>query len=169
MAGLGALAPSLGSAAIVETIINTDTTEVVGSITFPDFTGTSKDGVLFSLDGFSQSDITSIDWTLDPSTEAVADLDLEARQGDTVCPTVGPGSCSFSTLTVTPSTAAPQSFSCETEETEAFCQGFGRVPDNIAFVPTPVPEPATWLLGLTGFVGLGAWRLTRGRLAKSAA
>jgi hypothetical protein len=81
------VAPSISRAAIVETIIDTESEmdTVIGSITFPGVTGSSAAGVQFSLDGFTQADITSISWTLDPSTYAVDALDLNARTGAPVC------------------------------------------------------------------------------------
>ena len=66
----------------METIIDTDSDAAVGSITFPTLTGDSDAGVLFSYGGFTQADITSISWTLDPTTAAVVALDLNALQGD---------------------------------------------------------------------------------------
>ena len=77
-----ACAPQRARADIVEIITNTDIEAVVGSITFPSLTGSNDVRVLFSYDGFSQSDITSISWTIDPSTFAVTALDLNALQGD---------------------------------------------------------------------------------------
>ena len=74
-------------AAIVETIINTDSDAAVGSIAFPTLTGDSDAGVLFSYGRFTQADITSISWTLDPTTDAVVGLDLNALRGDNPCPT----------------------------------------------------------------------------------
>jgi hypothetical protein len=58
-----ALGASASRAAIVETIIDTDSNATVGSITFPTFTGVSDAGVLFSYAGFTQADITSISWS----------------------------------------------------------------------------------------------------------
>ena len=66
------LSASASRAAIVETIINSDEDVTVGSITFPTLTGDSAAGVLFSYIGFMQADITSISWTLDPTTDAVS-------------------------------------------------------------------------------------------------
>ena len=70
----------------MQSIINTDSDTLVGSITFPTFTGSTDAGVLFSYSGFTQADITSISWTLDPTTDAVVALDLKALQGDNPCP-----------------------------------------------------------------------------------
>jgi hypothetical protein len=77
-----ALSASASRAAIVETIIDTDSDTTAGSITFPTLTGDSDAGVLFSYGGFTQADITSISWTLDPTTDAVVGLDLNALRGD---------------------------------------------------------------------------------------
>src|ERR1700722_18007556 len=86
-------------AAIVETIINTDSDAAVGSIAFPTLTGDSDAGVLFSYGRFTQADITSISWTLDPTTDAVVMLDLNALRGDNPCPNDQP-SCSNTTLSL---------------------------------------------------------------------
>jgi hypothetical protein len=78
--GLGA---SASRAAVLETISDTDTDATLGSIAFPTLTGDSDAGVVFSYNGFTQADITSISWTLDPATDAVVALDLNALQGIT--------------------------------------------------------------------------------------
>ena len=77
-----ACAPQPARADIVESIVDTDDMNaVVGSITFPGLAGTSDAGVLLSFDGFTQADITSISWNLDPATLGVTALDLNALQG----------------------------------------------------------------------------------------
>jgi hypothetical protein len=162
--GLGALSPSVTYAAVVETIVDADTADVLGSITFPALSGSTSDGVLFSYAGFSQSDITSIVWTLDPSTDAVTALDLHALQGDAVCPVVD-GVCSNRSLSLSSSSASQSSFSCNTTGEFPTCEEGFTSPRSITFRVTSVPEPGTWLLGLTGFLGLGAWRLARARFS----
>jgi hypothetical protein len=98
-----ALGASASRAAIVKTIIDTDFDTVLGSITFPTFTGDSDAGVLFSYGGFTQADITSISWSLDPTTDAVVALDLNALQGDNPCP--NGANCSNTTLNLSPTLA----------------------------------------------------------------
>ncbi len=145
-----AFGASASRAAIVETIFDTDIDMSVGSITFPTFTGGSDAGVLFSYDGFMQADITSISWSLDPTTDAVVALDLHALQGDNPCP--NGRSCSNFTASVSPTLA---------READTECHVFGPVSacftpilnSNITFVP--VPEPSTWAMMVVGFVGLG--------------
>jgi hypothetical protein len=166
--GLGVLSPSVTYAAVVETIIDANTAEVLGSITFPALSGSTTDGVVFSYGGFSQSEITSIDWTLNPTTDAVTALDLHALEGDAICP-VADGVCSNGTLTMSSSSASEFFKSCDTTGQSPTCEEFERSPQNIAFKVTSIPEPATWFLGLTGFLGLGAWRFARARFAVSAA
>jgi hypothetical protein len=151
--GLAAL-PSVSQAAIVETIVDTDTDATVGSITFPTLTGDSDAGVHFSLDGFTQANISSISWTVRPSTLTVAALDLFALQGTPGC---SPGqNCFEGTLTVSPNIARQTFISCSVFEGGGDCREDLFPDENIAFVASgPVPEPATWALLLTGFAGLG--------------
>jgi hypothetical protein len=145
-----ALGASASRAAIVETIINTDSDVAVGSITFPTFTGDSDAGVLFSYGGFTQPDITSISWSLDPTTAAVIALDLNALQGDNPCP--NGGDCSNTTLNLSPTLATAGGTSCSFSGDTGSCEASERVAD-ISFVVAP--EPSTWAMMVVGFVGLG--------------
>lgn len=148
-----AAAPSASRAAIVETIIDADTDSIAGSITFPGLFGTSDAGVLFSYDGFTQTNITSISWSLNPSTDDVVTLDLNAFQGDSTCPN-GDMACSNRTLNLSPSFASESSISCSFSDDMGLCKvGVGGA--DIAFVPSTVPEPSTWAMMLFGFAGLG--------------
>jgi PEP-CTERM motif len=145
-----ALGASASRAAIVETIIDTDSDTTVGSITFPTFTGDSDAGVLFSYGGFTQVDITSISWSLDPTTGAVIALDLNALQGDNPCP--NGGDCSNTTLNLSPILATAGGTSCSFSGDTGSCEASERVAD-ISFVVAP--EPSTWAMMVVGFVGLG--------------
>jgi hypothetical protein len=146
-----ACAPQRARAAIVEIIINTDIEAVVGSISFPTLTGSSATGVLFSYDGFSQSDITSISWTIDPSTYAVTALDLNALQGDNPCPNDGMD-CSNRTVNLSPALAQAGGTSCSFSGEFGLCeQELGRADITLK----PIPEPSTWAMMLIGFAGLG--------------
>jgi hypothetical protein len=142
-----AVLPSVSRAAIVETIVEPSTDATLGSITFPAFTGDSDAGVLFSFDGFTQADITSISWTVAPSTDEVIALDLNALQGDANCPSLGTN-CSNSTLNLTETVASEGGSSCSGKE----CMGF-TVQHPVAF--RAVPEVSTWAMMLLGFAGLG--------------
>jgi hypothetical protein len=149
-----ALGASASRAAIVETIIDTDSDTTVGSITFPTFTGVSDAGVLFSYGGFTQADITSISWSLDPTTAAVVTLDLNALQGDNPCP--NGGDCSNSTVSFSPTLEKSGGVSCSLSGGMSRClEGLGQ--KDIAFVPVSVaiPESSTWAMMVVGFVGLG--------------
>jgi hypothetical protein len=163
------VAPSLSRAAIVETIIDTEseTDTVIGSITFPGVTGSSDAGVEFSLDGFTQADITSISWTLDPSTYAVDALDLNARTG---APTCGFGmNCSYQLLSLSESGYSRGGGGCsyDPESMTGACEEFFTSPTSVSFVLTSVPEPPTWAMMLVGFAGLGfaGYRASRRALA----
>jgi len=139
-------------AAIVETIINTDSDAAVGSIAFPTLTGDSDAGVLFSYGRFTQADITSISWTLDPTTDAVVGLDLNALRGDNPCPN-DQTSCSNTTLSLSSTLATSGGTSCSFSGDEQHCNAFlGEA--NITFVPAGVPEPSTWVMMVAGLVGL---------------
>ena len=155
---LGTLS-STARAAITEIIINTDSDAAVGSITFPTFAGDSAAGVAFSYDGFTQADITSISWTLDPATADVVSLNLNALEGDNPCPNDGTD-CSNRTASLSPTLALGGGASCSFSGDIGSCQEFTQFAD-IKFVLAP--EPATWAMMVVGFVGLGVagYRLNR--------
>jgi hypothetical protein len=152
-----ALGASASRAAIVEVIIDSSSDAVVGGITFPTFTGGSDAGVLFSYGGFTQADITSISWTLDPTTDAVIALDLNALQGDNPCPN-GTPDCSNSTLNLSPTLATGGGKSCHFSGEIGFCSEFESI-EPIAFVPAP--ELSTWAMMVVGLVGLISRRAIR--------
>jgi hypothetical protein len=128
-----ALGVSASRAAIVETIVDTFSDSAVGSITFPTLTGASDAGVLFSYRGFTQADITSISWSLDPTTDAVVALDLHALQGDNPCPNSQP-SCSNSTSSLSPTLGTFGGTSCHSSGDMRECdEFFGE--EEITFVP----------------------------------
>jgi PEP-CTERM motif len=154
---------SASQAAIVETIIDPDTDTTVGSITFPTFAGDSKAGVLFSFGAFTQADITSISWTLDPTTAAVASFDLGALQGDNPCPN-GTPSCSNTTLSLSSTLATFSGISCSSSGDTGECASFFSQED-ITLVPAAVPEPSAWAMMVVGLVGLGV----AGRQSRKAA
>src|SRR3954447_17189549 len=86
------LTPQAGRAAIVENIFEPGTQNLLGTISFPAISGNDAAGVglsfgpLFGFPLFTEADITSIDWVLDPVDFAVLDLFLNAFQGDNPCP-----------------------------------------------------------------------------------
>jgi hypothetical protein len=147
-----ALGVSSARAAIVETIIDTFSDSAVGSIVFPTLTGDSDAGVMFSYRGFTQANITSISWSLDPATDAVVALDLNALRGDNPCP--NGGDCSNTTVNLSPTLARSGGTTCSISGNQGRCSEFFGLAD-IRFVPAPVPEPSTWAMMIVGFVGLG--------------
>jgi hypothetical protein len=158
---LGIGAPSASDARIVEAIINDYTDAQVGSIAFPTLTGSSDAGVLFSYNGFTQSNITSISWTLDANTYSVAALGLNARSGDAVCPD-GDISCSYQTLSLSATSVSERSFSCSSFDGQPpVCEGFGLEPMPVSYKVTAIPEPAKWVLGMVGLLGFGSLRWLR--------
>jgi hypothetical protein len=151
-----AVLPSVSRAAIVETIFDADSDATVGSITFPTLDGSSDAGVLFSFDGFTQANITSVSWTLDPTNAAVVALNLNTLQGDNPCPNVALD-CSNMTGSLSPTLATTDRASCSRDNCEV---SIGL--ENIRFAP--VPEPSTWAMMLIGFAGLGFAGYRRARL-----
>jgi PEP-CTERM motif len=153
---VGIAAPAAAQASIQELIINTINDAKVGSIIFPALTGSTDAGVALSYDGFTQADITSISWTIDPSTFDITALHLNALTGDTTCPN-DDLACSNNTLNLSPNFAFTGG---------SFCPGgAGQTCDGsieshpIAIVP--VPEPSTWVLSMLGLLGLGWLRRPR--------
>lgn len=154
VAGLAlALGASASRAAIVETIINTGEDVTAGRITFPTLTGDSDAGVVFSYGGFSQANITSISWSLDPAADDMVALDLNALTGDNPCPNGG-NDCSNSTLSLSPTLVTSDGASCHFSDTTSGCEQFSERTD-ISFVPMAAPERSTWVMMAVGFVGLG--------------
>ena len=142
--------------AVIENIFQDDTQ--VGSISFPTFSGMGTTGVDLAYDGFTQDNITSLSWTVDPSTLDVTALNLNALQGDNPCPNDSQD-CSNSTLTLTPTEAQTGGTSC------SFSDDIGQCARSIGMVfitfqgslpaPAPVPEPSTLALAAAGLLGLG--------------
>jgi hypothetical protein len=88
---IATLTPQAGRAAIVENIFEPGTQNLLGTISFPALIGDDAAGVdlFFGVSGsfppFTEADITSIHWKLDPINFTVLDLFLNAFQGDP-CP-----------------------------------------------------------------------------------
>jgi hypothetical protein len=102
---LGTIGLSSGAAAdIALDIVNLENGTKLGSITLPAATGSSPTGVTFSLNAgirnFTQDDITSLDWDLDPQTAGGDSLSLSASAGDSPCNSPADGPCSSFTLTL---------------------------------------------------------------------
>jgi hypothetical protein len=169
--GLGCLAaawaPQSARAEITENIFVLDTSNLLGSISFPSISGDSSAGVVLSYGSFTAADITSVSWALDPSTDDVAAIDLVALQGDAGC---GPRStCSNSTLglSLTFATSGGKSCSSGGDGGLGECSAFERE-TFIQYAPTAaVPELSTWAMGCLGFAGLGfvGYRASRKTLA----
>lgn len=109
--------------------------------------------MLLSFDGFTQTDITSVSWTIYSSTHDVTALDLEALQSQADC---GPGlgtDCSNSTLSLTAFDLGEGGTSCSFDGVFSRCEEL-RGQSTVSYVPT-VPEPSTWAMMLLGFAGLG--------------
>jgi hypothetical protein len=169
--GLGCLAaawaPQSARAEITENIFELDTSNLLGSISFPSISGDSSAGVVLSYGSFTASDITSVSWTLDPTTDDVLAIGLSALQGDADC---GPGSnCSNSTagLSLTFATSGGTSCSSGGDGVPGECSAFERE-TLVQYAPTAaVPELSTWAMGCLGFAGLGfvGYRASRKTLA----
>ncbi len=58
----------IAHAAVEKEIINAGNSSTLGSISFPALSGTDKTGMLLDVSGFTDADITSVSWDLDPGT-----------------------------------------------------------------------------------------------------
>jgi hypothetical protein len=169
MLGLGCLAaawaPQSAQAEITENIFEFDSSNLLGSISFPSISGDGAAGVVLSYGSFTAADITSVSWTLDPTTDDVLAIGLSALQGDAGC---GPGStCSNSTLGLSLTFATSGGTSCSSGDGgPGDCSSFEREA-FIQYAPAEAPELPTWAMGCLGFAGLGfaGYRASRKTLA----
>ncbi len=104
----------------------------IGSITLPAATGSSATGVTFDLNAagtpFSESDITSLVWDLDPQTPGEDLLDLSALAGKLPCNSPADGPCTNSELTLDLDSFFLQQRSCPPPpppDLIAFCSATG--------------------------------------------
>lgn len=109
---------------IEENIFEHGTTTQLGSISFPGLSGTSPAGVDLTFGSFSAADITSVNWTLNPTNFDVVSLGLNAVTGTSPCSTAN-APCSNSMLELTTDAARPGGMSCSDDTCSAF----------IAFIP----------------------------------
>ncbi len=101
--------PSVALAGTEFDIVNPANGTKLGSMTFPNESGSSSEGVQLELDGFIEGDITSIHWELNP----VLSLDLYAVRGDNLCSDPSQdGPCANQSLTLTPTFSKKRAFSC---------------------------------------------------------
>jgi acetyltransferase-like isoleucine patch superfamily enzyme len=121
--GTTAFSPS-ARAATAKDIINAETREELGFIVFPAASGSSREGIDFGMSGFTEADITSITWELDPVTQEVLSLDLRALQGDNPCDFAN-APCSNSTLSLQPERAESGGTFCSAPQPNGpgFCSG----------------------------------------------
>jgi hypothetical protein len=142
-----AWAPQRARAEIVYDIFFKGTSDLLGNVSFPSASGDSVAGVDLSYDSFTAADITSVSWTLNPSSFAVLSLSLSAATGS--CSGAN-APCSIGTLGLSADAAFPGGLSCSGNE----CLGFEEfVP--VDYVLAAIPEPSTWAMMLIGFAGLG--------------
>ncbi|MGR3716513.1 MAG: hypothetical protein ACU0B1_07195 [Thermohalobaculum sp.] len=113
-------------------IINSDNGTKVGSITFPTTTGMTAAEVVFDLSIYTEANITSISWELDPVNWDVVTLSLNALKGSDPCPGGSGNSCSQRTLSVSPMSAVFSAKSCF----GFACSGFAPFELPIAFIET---------------------------------
>lgn len=159
--GAAALAAS-AQAAFDKTIVDEGGAEI-GSISFPAATGSSVVDVTFFLGAFAQEDITSISWQLD-ATGAVMSLDLEALQGDDLCPPTPIANCSNQRLFM-----SQDAFRIDPTECSGWgpgsvgtCMGLMTIPDAIDFVDA---TPAYSCEGFKGPLAKGPVAIKRKRLS----
>ena len=148
------LAPTAARADIFENILQGGSQ--IGTLSFPMFSGTTAAGVDFSLDGFTQNDITSISYAVDPTDLAVTFLALSAFKGDSPCPN-GTSTCSNNTASLTATTDSFGFTSCSNSADVNDCTAGSSI-GFITIVPVSVPEPPALALIATGLLGLGLFR-----------
>ncbi len=160
-----ALAPQSAKADIIEDIFGLDSTNLLGTISFPSIAGDTAAGVALSYGSFTASDITSVSWTLDPTTKDVLAIGLSALQGDPDCG-AGLSNCSNSTLDLSLTTATTGSVVCFSSGGVGQCDASLGLA-LIQYAPSAVPELSTWAMGCLGFAGLGfaGYRASRKTLA----
>jgi hypothetical protein len=98
-------------AAIPKDIVDPDNGTTLGSIDFPAISGSSAEGLVFQMSGFTEADITSVSWSLDPATLQILSLDLRALRGDDPCSSAN-APCSNDTLRLRPEAAELGGTSC---------------------------------------------------------
>ncbi|MEM7222254.1 MAG: hypothetical protein AAF495_04705 [Pseudomonadota bacterium] len=160
--------PFKAQASLIQDIFNVfqGISEQEGTIEFPSEMGSGTAGVSFEyVDGWTEADITSISWTLDPFTWDVVALSLLASRGNT-CPDQ-PNDCEFEELSLTASALDVDGIRCEDLAERYACTGFGR-DASIEFrhPQSEVPEPpAAWIFSLALLALAAAVRWDRRRAA----
>ena len=157
--GLLALAPpawllgtiALGSAAeaaITFDIVDSLSGNNRGSIALPAATGSSAAGITFDLNTtartYTQDDITSLHWDLDPQTPGADVLNLSAEMGDSPCNTPADGPCTIFTLTLDLTSFLDQQRFCPPPPPPgqgAACSGFSSI-GLVEFIATAPPSLA---------------------------
>jgi len=153
------LTPQAARAAFVEHIFEAGTTNLLGTISLPTISGTSAAGVALSLNMFTEADITSINWTLNPADFSVVALSLSAFQGDAVCPGATP--CSNASLSLDLSSVAQSTVQCTALAGCIVGDLFLDVEYRVAAAPEPdgITLLTVGLLGLAflSWLRMGAW------------
>lgn len=149
------LTPQAGRAAFIEKVYELGTTNLLGTISLPTLTGTSAAGVDLSFNSFTEADITSINWTLDPTDFSVVAFSLSAFQGDAVCPGATP--CSNASLSLDLTSVAQSTVQCTALAGCIVSDLFLDVEYRVA----AAAEPAGISLWAAGLIGLGIVLWTR--------
>lgn len=161
---LGAAALSASAeAAFDKTIVNTFSGAEIGSISFPTASGDSAAGVAFTLNGYTEDDITSISWDLGGAGAVVA-LDLRALKGAAQCPAPDGTACSNTTLRLDTLSFSGRSINCgaSTPDLPNFC-GIGvGIGTFVSFVDA---TPAYSCEGFKGPLAKGPVAIKRKRLS----
>jgi hypothetical protein len=158
------LTPQAGRTAIVENIFEPGTQNLLGTISFPAISGNDAAGIdlSFALSGsfppFTEADITSIHWELDPVNFSILDLFLNAFQGDDPCPNGVP--CSNLQLQLfTEGEFSETGF--QFSETGLFCTEAAEctisdlLPTDVEFRVAAIPEPGGFAILVVGLIGMG--------------
>ncbi|WP_299491290.1 hypothetical protein [uncultured Shewanella sp.] len=135
-------------------IVNSDG-EVVGHIHFPTDSGQSADGVSLSLYDYTEANILTVDWELDPDTLNLMTFSLQAVTGTYPCSTaVGP--CSYTKLKLTDSTVERSNGQCGAPATTTVHEdGTVSMSTSSCMMGMTAPETLTYVEALASYTCVG--------------